>query len=91
MRSYVEDSYKFPAKERTQEEIKRDIDLLNSVGPSQQRAFLGILKEADLVKFANIEKSEEEGEVLLQDAKRFVLETMPKKEDEKEKEEDSVL
>ena len=91
VRSYVEDSYEFPAKERTQEEIRRDIDLLNSVKPPQQKVFLGILKEADLVKFANIEKSEEEGEVLLQDAKRFVLETMPKKEDEKEKEEDSVL
>ncbi len=90
VRSYVEDSYKFPAKERTQEEIKRDIDLLNSVGPSQQRAFLGILKEADLVKFANIEKSEEEGEGILQDAKKFVLETMPKKVDN-ENEEDSVL
>ena len=90
VRSYVEDSYQFPAKERTQEEIRRDIDLLKSIEPPQQRAFLGILKEADLVKFANIAKSEKEGEGLLEDAKNFVLETMPK-EIEKENEEDSVL
>ena len=90
VRSYVEESYKFPAKERTQEEIKRDIDLLKSVEPSQQRIFLGILKEADLVKFANIEKSEEEGEGILQNAKKFVLETMPKNPDNIN-EEDSVL
>ena len=90
VRSYVEDSYQFPAKERTQEEIRRDIDLLKSVEPPQQRAFLGILREADLVKFANIAKSEKEGEGLLEDAKNFVLETMPK-EIEKENEEDSVL
>ena len=90
VRSYVEDSYKFPAKERTQEEIRRDIDLLKAIETSQQRAFLGILKEADLVKFANITKSEKEGEGLLEDAMNFVLETMPKKI-ENENEEDSVL
>ena len=49
----------------------------------------GSLKK-NLVKFANIEKSEEEGEGILQDAKKFVLETMPKKVDN-ENEEDSVL
>ncbi|MEE2743491.1 MAG: hypothetical protein VYD54_06250 [Bdellovibrionota bacterium] len=90
VRSYVEESYEFPAKERTQEEIKKEISDLKSLNFEHQKVFLGILKEADLVKFADIERDEEQGKGILKNAETFVLETMPK-EPNGESEEDSVL
>jgi hypothetical protein len=90
VRTYVEDSYQFPARERTQEEIKREIGDLKDLNFEQQKVFLGILKEADLVKFASLERNEEQGKGLLENAKSFVLETMPQ-EIETQSEEDSVI
>ncbi|MEE2744004.1 MAG: hypothetical protein VYD54_08865 [Bdellovibrionota bacterium] len=90
VRSYVEESYEFPAKERTQEEIKKEISHLKSLDFEHQKVFLGILREADLVKFADIERDEEQGKGILKNAETFVLETMPK-EPNGENEEDSVL
>ena len=90
MRSYVEESYEFPAKERTQEEIKKEISHLKALDFEHQKVFLGSLREADLVKFADIERDEEQGKGILKNAETFVLETMPK-EPNGENEEDSVL
>ena len=90
VRTYVEESYQFPARERTQEEIKREIGGLKDLNFEQQQVFLGILKEADLVKFASLERNEEQGKGLLENAESFVLETMPQ-DIENQNEEDSVI
>jgi hypothetical protein len=91
IRLYVEEEFDFPASDRTNEEIRKNVSKIKVFTQSNRNTFLEILTKADLVKFANIQPSIEDGQSILLATENFIEEIYPRPESTESKEEESFL
>ena len=91
IRLYIEEEFDFPASDRTNEEIRKNVSKIKVFTQSNRNTFLEILTKADLVKFANIQPSIEDGQNILIATESFIEEIAPKPEPTESNEEESFL
>ena len=77
MRRYFEGQFGFPATDRTIEEINRDIHSVTTLNEKDRNDFLAILKETEVVKFADIDPGKEKSLDILDLSENFVNDTKP--------------
>ncbi|MBT6325986.1 MAG: hypothetical protein HOJ35_08450 [Bdellovibrionales bacterium] len=87
----MEEEFDFPASDRTNEEIRKNVSKIKVFTQSNRNTFLEILTKADLVKFANIQPSVEDGQSILLATENFIEEIYPRPESTESKEEESFL
>jgi len=76
LRQYIEKSFQIPTLDRTTGEIRRSLKLA-PFSQDNKRLLIGLLNEADLVKFAKVNPATSQAEDYLGKTRRFVGETRP--------------
>lgn len=76
LRQYIEKSFQIPMLDRTTGEIRRSLKLA-PFSQDNKRLLIGLLNEADLVKFAKVKPETSQAEDYLGKARRFVGVTRP--------------
>jgi len=78
IRVYFENTFLLPVTDRTIEEIKREIVAVTLLSDILKAQFMQILEKTDLIKFTDTTMVEVECDALIQMARQFVQETMPR-------------